>query len=426
MLTQRQIILGILGVILLGALTAGGVFAWRNLRGAGPAIKPPPQDITELLNANAQANANTSARNTANVNTTANINVSTQVTRNTTGFPLTLPAGYSISVLAKDLPVARDITVDSAGNLWVSLLSDGKVVKLEIKDGKVTKRTNVFTGLGSPHGLAFDPENPAMLYVAQERSLARADVSAASPKLQKILDLPNGNNHNRRTLAFGRDGRLYVSIGSTCNVCVEKDSHDATVYSLNKDGSDFKVFATGLRNAAFLAIRPADGKLWVTEMGRDLLGDNIPPDEINIVEQGKFYGWPYCYGNNVHDTSFDGSNTAKQKCANASPSHVNLQAHSAPLGLAFIPTTDAWPTDWQGDLLVGFHGSWNRTQPTGYKVVRIEVNADGSTGEVRDFITGWLTKDGALGRPVDVFPTDDGTLYISDDKAGLVYVVTKS
>lgn len=411
--TRNILFLG--GACVVLTLCYGGYFAYNNLRGAGPAIKSPPDDIAALLNVNTAAN------------TSVDANVSTQVTRNTTGFPLTLPAGYSIRVLEKDLPNARDITMDSNGNVWVSQLAAGKVVRLDIDDGKVTKKTEVFTGLGNPHGLAFDPDAPSMLYVVQERSLSRADVSSASPKLEKILDLPNGNNHNRRSLAFGPDGRLYVSIGSTCNVCKEDDARSATVYSLNKDGGDFTVFATGLRNAAFLAIRPTDGKLWATENGRDLIGDDIPPDEINIVEQGKFYGWPFCYGKNVQDTSFDRSSTAKATCATATPSHVDLQAHSAPLGLAFIPDTDSWPADWRGDPLVAFHGSWNRTDPTGYLIVRIDIQADGSTGTIHSFISGWLTKTGgALGRPVDVLPTEDGKIFITDDKAGLVYVVEQS
>ncbi|MEK7570013.1 MAG: PQQ-dependent sugar dehydrogenase [Patescibacteria group bacterium] len=411
--TRSVLIVG--SIVVLAAAGYGAYFAYRNLRGAGPAIKPLSADITELLNVNTSGNTNTST------------NVSTQVTRNTTGFPLTLPAGYSIRVLEKNLPSARDIALDSNGNVWVSQLAEGKVVRLDMQNDSVTKKNEVFTGLGNPHGLAFDPADPKMLYVAQERSLSRAEVSEPTPKLQKILDLPNGNNHNRRTLAFGPDGKLYVSIGSTCNVCKEDDARSATVYSLNKDGSDFKVFATGLRNAAFLAIRPADGKLWATENGRDLIGDDIPPDEVNIVEHGKFYGWPYCYGKNVQDTSFDRSSSAKERCTSATPSHINLQAHSAPLGLAFIPDTEAWPADWRGDLLVAFHGSWNRTDPTGYMLVRIDINADGSAGETYTFISGWLTKaGGALGRPVDVLPTEDGKLYITDDKAGLVYIVEKS
>lgn len=413
----------IVTIALLGAgVVIGGVFSWQNFRGAGPAIAPPPDDITTLLNTSSEpANQNASGTEPA---PSTNTSVSTQVTQNTTGFPLTLPTGYSIRVLAKELPNARDLVLDSAGNVWVSQLQAGRVTQLMVKDGVLVDRHSPFQNLRNPHGLAFDPTAPSVLYIAEERSISKARIGTEAP-LEKLVDLPDGNNHNRRSLAFGTDGRLYVSIGSTCNVCVEENERNATVYSLLPDGSDFRQEATGLRNAAFLAVRPADGSLWVTENGRDLLGDNLPPEELNIIEQGKFYGWPYCYGRNIQDTKFDASAAAAARCAAAAPAHVTFQAHSAPLGLAFIPSTSAWPADWHGDLLVAYHGSWNRTQPTGYKVVRFDVAADGSITGEHDFITGWLTGDGALGRPVDVLPTDDGKLYISDDKAGLVYVVTR-
>lgn len=416
---RRLAVVTIIIVLTLG-LTALGVFAFRNFRGAGPAFQPAPENIVELLE-----NTNTQPTNTQGTNTapTENGNVSTQVSHNATGFPLTLPAGFSINVFAKLLVGARDIAQDAEGNLWVSQLSQGKVTKLTLEAGKLKETTAPFQKLNNPHGLVFDPDEANILYIAEERRITKARLNSDAP-LEKLVDLPEGNNHNRRTLAIGPDKRLYVSIGSSCNVCNESNQQNATVYSLNRDGSDFKVFATGLRNAAFLAFRPTDGKLWATENGRDLLGDNLPPDEVNILEAGKFYGWPFCYGKNVADTNFN--RNAATRCATAVPSHINLQAHSAPLGLAFIPDTESWPADMRGDLLVAYHGSWNRTQPTGYKVVRIDINADGSAGETHDFISGWLTADGALGRPVDVLPTADGRLYITDDKAGVVYEVTTS
>jgi glucose/arabinose dehydrogenase len=165
--------------------------------------------------------------------------------------------------------------------------------------------------------------------------------------------------------------------------------------------------------------------MWATEMGRDFLGDELPPDEINIVREDKNYGWPLCYGKRVLDLDFVDESQAKGvTCANTEPSHIDLPAHVAPLGLAFIPANSNWPEEYWGDLLVAYHGSWNRSTPIGYKVARLKLDESGAYKGAEDFITGWLTSEGALGRPVDLKFDAKGNLYISDDKAGVVYRVT--
>ena len=156
-------------------------------------------------------------------------------------------------------------------------------------------------------------------------------------------------------------------------------------------------------------------------MGRDYLGDDLPPDEINLILEGRDYGWPYCYGKRVHDDQFDPSGAHREFCAATIPSFIDVPAHSAPLGLAFFPA--AWPQEFRYNLLVAYHGSWNRTEPTGYKVVRYKLDNAGNPVDAEDFITGWLTPAGALGRPVDILITPEGIIYISDDKAGVVYRV---
>jgi len=166
-----------------------------------------------------------------------------------------------------------------------------------------------------------------------------------------------------------------------------------------------------------------DGKIWATEMGRDGLGDNTPPDEINIIEKGKNYGWPICYGKNIHDTNFDKKTYIRNPCMVPleTPSYVDLQAHSAPLGLDFVPE-EGWPESYWYNMLVAYHGSWNRSIPTGYKIVRINMDSKGKYLGTEDFITGWLTADGKkLGRPVDIKVSPGGTAYISDDQAGVIY-----
>ncbi|RJP45928.1 hypothetical protein C4587_00020 [Candidatus Parcubacteria bacterium] len=401
---KKEVLVGI-GVVIVSALVWGGVFYWNNLRGVGPAISEPAEDISEVIN--------------------------------TTGMPLTLPAGFAIEIFAKDLPGARVMAQDSFGNWWVSQTREGIISLLEVQDGKVVRQDPVFLNLKNPHGLAFDPESPFMLYFAEEDKISRVPVYSEGPP-EKIADLPSGGGHFTRTIGFGPDGRLYVSIGSSCNVCIEKDDRRAKIFSMNRDGSDFKEFARGLRNAVFFDWSYVDGRMWATENGRDLLGDDIPPDEINIIgsspaDSGQSsvpnFGWPICYGKNIHDTDFDKNTYIRNPCMEPfeTPSHIDLQAHSAPLGLAFVPE-EGWPEEYWYDLIVAYHGSWNRSEPTGYKLVRIKLDAQGNPPaggeETEDFITGWLAPGGdALGRPVQVIAQPGGIMYVTDDKAGVIYRV---
>ena len=387
----KKIIFGVLLIVVIGA----GVYYWPNLRGAWFAFKSSPEDITEKL-------------------------------------PLKLPPGLSISIFAKDLDSARDMAFDGDGNMWVSRTKEGIITQLVVENGVVKSQSDVYGQLNKPHGLAFDSQNPRALYFAEADKISAVTIGTRQ-RPEKIIDLPSGGNHNYYSLRFGADDRLYVSMGSTCNVCIEKDERRAAIYSLKRDGSDFKLFARGLRNAPFMTFNPVDGKMWVTEMGRDFLGDDLPPDEINIVEEGnpstglgtRNYGWPNCYGKNVHDTDFDRNTYIRNPCTEPFeiPSYIDIPAHSAPLGLAFVPYNSAWSEDYWYDLIVAYHGSWNRTVPTGYKVVRMKLDAKGNYEGMEDFISGWLTPEGALGRPVGILIQPGGTMYISDDKAGVIYNV---
>lgn len=396
----------IVAILTVLVLAGGGFYVWKNYKGALPAARKPDRDITREIPATGSSTP---------------VNLPDAV--NNTPFPLKLPKGFVISIFAKNLPGARVMALDGLGNIWVSQTSEGKISRLEIKDNKVAAVNTIFKNLNKPHGLAIDPAGGMALYFAEENKISKVDLySEDSPR--KIADLPGGGRHFTRTLGFGPDGRLYVSIGSTCDACVEKDPRSAAIYSMNKDGSDFKPIATGLRNSVFFTWSEVDGKMWATEMGRDYLGDNLPPDEINIIEEGKDYGWPYCYGQNIHDTNFDKNQYIRNPCEDKTPPKVELPAHSAPLGLAFVPE-EGWPEDMWYNLLVAFHGSWNRTQPTGYKIERIKLDEKGNYLGMEDFISGWLQdpKKGALGRPVDIMALPGGVMYISDDKAGVIYKV---
>jgi glucose/arabinose dehydrogenase len=398
-------------IILFLLLVAGaGMFYYKNLRGAWVALQK-PEPVYETPDNTSDAPTNTTS--------------TPLPAKNNTGIPLSLPAGTTINTLAT-VPGARVLVMDSMGNLWVSQTSQGKITRIEIKNGKAINQTVVFAGLKNPHGLAFNPDDPFELYIAEENQISKVHVYSED-NLHKIADLPAGGRHFSRTLNFGPDKRLYVSIGSSCDVCMEKNEKRAAIYSMNTDGSDFKRFAKGLRNAVFFTWK--DGQMWATEMGRDLLGDNLPPDEINIVENEHNYGWPICYGQNIHDATFDKNTYIRNPCMDPfeTPSLYDLPAHSAPLGLAFIPNSSPWPKNIQGDLLVAFHGSWNRTTPTGYKIVKLKIDYSGDKPTVtgmEDFISGWLGKNKkTYGRPVDLLALPNGSLYISDDKAGKIYSV---
>lgn len=343
---------------------------------------------------------------------------------------LKLPEGFSASIFAKNLVNPRAMAYDPAGNLIVSITSEGKVVALPDKDGDgiADELIIVAEGLSYPHGLAVRCTDSCELYVAETDNVSVYDYDVSNLKAinkRKIIDLPRGGHYTRSILFMPApdDNKLLISVGSSCNACNEEDLRRAKILVANADGSDLKEFAKGLRNAVFMAIHPVTGKIWATEMGRDLLGDNIPPDEINIIEEGKNYGWPICYGKNIHDDEFDKNVYFRNPCMEPfeTSSHIDIQAHSAPLGLAFAPE-EGWPQEYWFNAFVAYHGSWNRSVPTGYKIVRYKLDAEGGYLGEEDFITGWLQKDGSvLGRPADILIQPGGVMFVSDDKAGVIY-----
>lgn len=355
--------------------------------------------------------------------------------------PLTVPPGFNATIFSRDVPGARVMTRDPKGTMLVSETlegTNGKVVALPDanRDSKADKVVTVLEHLNQPHGItvicAPTGNPPCTLYVAETGSLKSyaydaETMTATNPK--ELTTFPTGSGHFTRTIIPAADGKsLFISIGSSCNVCNETNPLRATIQLFDLTTNTTKTFATGLRNSVFMALNPVSGELWATDNGRDLLGDNIPPDDLNIVKLGGDYGWPLCYGQNIHDTDFDKKKYIQDPCAGKIPPHIELPAHSAALGLAFVPE-EGWPNEWGNDALVAFHGSWNRSTPAGYKVVRIDLDAKGNQiGPIQDFITGFLPSGAkntgdAIGRPVGLMAEPGGVLYVSDDRAGAIYRV---
>lgn len=345
---------------------------------------------------------------------------------------LQVPPGFHIAVFAS-VPNARQMAFSPGGVLLVTDMSDGTVLALPDPKhaGRAEKMVPVLSGLNAPHGIAF---HKGKLYVAEINAIRRYDWDESLLRAgnghagngQKIAEIPgSGGGHSTRTILFA-NGKMYVAVGSSCNVCTEDDQRRAAVTEYNEDGSGQRLFASGLRNAVGLAVNPKTKTIWTTDNGRDWLGDDLPPEEVNdLGASGGNFGWPHCYGDRVRDDS----RSKDFDCAKTVAPKVLMQAHSAPLGLLFYDG-NMFPAEYRGSLFVTFHGSWNRGVPTGYKVVRIKFNDKGEALEPpEDFISGWIrpgeTKKGVwMGRPVGLVEGPDGAMYVSDDSAGVVYRVT--
>ena len=338
-----------------------------------------------------------------------------------TGNMITLPAGLTIEVFAEGLGAPRFMALDDDDVLYVTD-AEGRVLKLPDAngDGRADEIVVIADGLDSPNGITF---HQGELFVAETSSVSRivgGDADGAPHTLDTIIDgLPSDGGHFTRTIRFGPDGMLYVSIGSSCNVCVEDDPRRASIVRYAADGTSQEMYATGLRNAVGITFQPDTGALWATNNGRDGMGDDLPPETVNLVTQGADFGWPRCHAGIIVDPDFGGD----RGCDGIASPAVMMQAHSAPLGLTFTNGSSLGP-DWDGALFVAFHGSWDRTTPTGFKVVALPLHDGYPTGDVVDFATGWLLPDGGRwGRPVDVLQAEDGSLLISDDWGGRIFRV---
>ncbi|HZR84687.1 MAG TPA: PQQ-dependent sugar dehydrogenase [Candidatus Binatia bacterium] len=341
------------------------------------------------------------------------------------GQRLRVPAGFGVGQYATGVDNARMLLFTPAGDLLVSSPRTGSVLLLERDangDGHADGQNVLIAGLDRPHGLAL---RDGWLYVAESDAILRvrfdpATRTVSGPRETVVSGLPGGGNHWTRTIAFGPDGHLYVSIGSSCNVCIEDDPRRAAIVRYTADGKGEELYATGLRNAVGFAWQPSTGALYATDNGRDLLGDDFPPDELNRIAPAGFYGWPFANGNRVPDPDF-GRGHEEDVARSIPPAHA-FGAHTASLGIAFYDHTGAgaFPGEYQGAAFVAQHGSWNRSKKIGYQVVALFFGPDRTIRE-QPFLTGLLAGETVYGRPVGVAVGPDGALYVSDDFTGSIY-----
>jgi glucose/arabinose dehydrogenase len=333
---------------------------------------------------------------------------------------INMPAGFDISVFAEGLNDPRMMTMGPDESVYVAERGAGRIVRLPDRDadGVVDEMEVVARGLSAPSSMDFYTDGS--LYVGETTRVLRLfnpnDEGVFQEQEIIVEGLPSGG-HSTRTVLFGPDYEyLYVSVGSSCNVCIEDDPRRATLMRYRPDGSEEMIYAEGLRNAVGIAFRPGTDELWATNNGRDWLGDDQPPETLYLVTEGEDAGWPQCHAGRIVDPDYG----AEGVCEGISDPEVEMQAHTAPLGLTFYTGTQ-FPESYRGDMFVGLHGSWNRSVPVGYKVVRITME-NGEPGEIQDFAVGWLREDGSKwGRPVDVITASDGSLLISDDGEGRIY-----
>jgi len=339
---------------------------------------------------------------------------------------LKAPDGFQVSVFAQGLGKPRMMVVAEDGTVYVTRPQQGDVVALKDRDGdgRADEVRTVASNLELVHGIALHQNR---LYLASPKKVFMADLppdgTVGAPK-PLIEDLPDGGQHPNRTIAFGPDGMLYISVGSSCNSCKETNKEHATILRARPDGSQRVIFARGLRNTIGFGWHPETGEMWGMNHGSDWRGDDQPPEELNRLVEGADYGWPFCFGDRQAD-KYRGSGpegtTPEAYCAKTEPPVLMYQAHSAPIGMVFY-TASQFPEEYRGDAFVAMRGSWNRYPPSGYKVVRIHFERGQPRG-FEDFLTGFLIEDGRaqFARLAGVTITLDGSLLVSDDSNGVIY-----
>jgi glucose/arabinose dehydrogenase len=338
---------------------------------------------------------------------------------------LKLPKGFFISVFA-EVDNARSLAISPSGTIFVGNRNEDKVyaVKDVDGDGKADKKWVIASGLNMPNGVAFRNGDLYVAEVSKILKFANIENKLENPgKPQVVYDkYPTEAHHGWKYIAFGPDGKLYVPVGAPCNICESKDPVYASITRMNADGSGMEVFAHGVRNTVGLTWHPTTKQIWFTDNGRDMMGDDIPPCELNTAaKEGQHFGYPYCHAGTIKDDEFGG----KRPCGDFVKPAQNLGAHVAPLGLKFY-TGKMFPSEYQNQIILAEHGSWNRSKKNGYKLSLVKVDANSKATGYTPFATGWLDEASqkVWGRPVDVLLLPDGSMLVSDDQANVIYRIT--
>ena len=381
-MTKRRRILNLIAVALVVVVVIGGVFAYRAV--------------------------------------TSQVSLVGILARGDEG-QISVPEGFEVGIFAEGLDRPRFMNFGPDGRLYVAERGANRIVVLDDEDGDGRSDSQkVFADeVDDPHSIVF---YEGAWYVGVPTGVIRFtdhNGDGHSDERETLIDSYATSGHNTRTVEFLPDGRMVVSVGSSCNVCEEGDPRRATILAYQNQNADGEhLFAHGLRNAVGLTLHPSTGELWATNNGRDLMGDDLPPETVDIIREGADYGWPRCHSGRITDPGYGFVGA----CDEVETPIVEMQAHSAPLGLVFYEG-DSFPEPYRDDLFIAFHGSWNRSELTGYKIVRLPFEGNEPGLEVVDFATGWLESDQktVTGRPVGLAVGPDGALYMSDDVGGFIY-----
>ncbi len=333
-----------------------------------------------------------------------------------------LPPGFKIEVYARNVPGARSMTLSPNDTLFVGT-RDGEVYAVVDKDrnNKADEVITIAKGLNMPNGVAF---RDGSLYVAEVSRVIRYDNIESRlkkpPKPVGVNDtFPKETHHGWKFIRFGPDGMLYVPVGAPCNVCEKEDKRYGSIMRMKPDGSRLEIFAKGIRNSVGFDWDPLTKELWFTDNGRDMLGDDLPPDELNHAPRtGMHFGFPYFHGKGIPDPDYSG----ERKPEEFIPPAMELGPHVASLGMRFY-TGDTFPKGYRNHIFIAEHGSWNRSTPIGYRVTLVRLEG-GKAAKYEVFAEGWLQHGRAWGRPVDVQVMPDGALLVSDDMAGVIYRIS--
>lgn len=337
---------------------------------------------------------------------------------------ITLPEGFKITYFAKDIENARSLCRGDKGTIFVGTRSAGNVYAVvdENNDYQADKVITLAEGLNMPNGVAF---KDGALYVAEVNKVWRYDDiennldNIPEPILVRG-DFPEETHHGWKFIRFGPDGKLYIPVGAPCNICEKEEEHFASIMRMNADGTDLEVFAHGVRNSVGFDWHPTTGELWFTDNGRDWLDDNTPPCELNHApKKGMHFGYPYCHGGTIKDPKFGD----KRPCSDFVAPAQNLGPHVAPLGMRFY-TGEMFPEQYKHQIFIAEHGSWNRSDKIGYRVMLVKLDENYKATSYQPFAEGWLKNGDASGRPVDVMHMPDGSLLVSDDFANAIYRIS--